>query len=33
MLDYAAFPQQRQELICQNLQEKGRVVWAKLGVR
>ncbi|MVY94776.1 decarboxylase, partial [Enterobacteriaceae bacterium 8376wD7] len=28
MLDYAAFPQQRQALICQSLQENGRVVCA-----
>lgn len=30
MLDYAAFPQQRQDLIRQQLQEKGRVVCATL---
>lgn len=30
MLDYAAFPQQRQSLIRQELQEKGRVVCATL---
>lgn len=33
MLDYAAFPQQRQALICQILQENGRVVCAELAAR
>lgn len=33
MLDYAAFPQQRQALICQILQEDGRVVCADLAQR
>ena len=33
MLDYAAFPQQRQALICQILQENGRVVCADLAAR
>jgi DeoR/GlpR family transcriptional regulator of sugar metabolism len=33
LLDYAAFPQQRQALICQILQENGRVVCAELAAR
>ncbi len=33
MLDYAAFPQQRQALICQIPQENGRVVCAELAAR
>jgi len=33
LLDYAAFPQQRQALICQILQENGRVVCADLAAR
>ena len=33
MLDYAAFPKQRQALICQILQENGRVVCAELASR
>lgn len=33
MLDYAAFPQQRQALICQILQENGRVVCSELASR
>nr|APO27841.1 DeoR-like helix-turn-helix domain [uncultured bacterium] len=33
VLDYAAFPQQRQALICQILQEDGRVVCADLAQR
>ena len=33
MLDYAAFPQQRQALICQIMQENGRVVCAELATR
>ncbi|STW06634.1 DeoR family transcriptional regulator [Klebsiella grimontii] len=33
MLDYAAFPKQRQALICQILQENGRVVCAELANR
>ena len=33
MLDYAAFPKQRQALICQILQENGRVVCAELADR
>lgn len=33
MLDYAAFPQQRRSLICQILQEDGRVICADLAQR
>jgi DeoR/GlpR family transcriptional regulator of sugar metabolism len=33
VLDYAAFPKQRQALICQILQENGRVVCAELASR
>jgi len=33
LLDYAAFPKQRQALICQILQENGRVVCAELASR
>jgi len=33
MLDYAAFPEQRQDLIRQILQENGRVVCAELATR
>ena len=33
MLDYAAFPEQRQALIRQNLQESGRVVCTELATQ
>ena len=33
MLDYAAFPDQRQALIYQILQENGRVICTELAVR